>query len=79
MQGRSSQYVRISDAGNRLLFHFCPDCGATVYYWIEGREELIAIPVGAFGDSGFPAPKFSVYERRKYSWLGLPQDMEHQD
>ena len=29
--GRYTEYVRISDAGGKGTFRFCPDCGATVF------------------------------------------------
>jgi hypothetical protein len=77
VQGESTQFVRVGDSGGRGIFHFCPRCGATVYYTIEGREEVTAIPVGAFADPGFPAPSFSVYEERMHSWVSMPGDMEH--
>jgi hypothetical protein len=51
--------------------YFCPICGATVHYSIESHEELVAIPVGAFAEPTFPAPAFSVYEKRKHSWVGV--------
>jgi hypothetical protein len=70
--GRTSQYVRIGDSGQKITFYFCPDCGSTVYYQLENAPEMIAIPVGAFADSGFPAPQYSVYESRRHSWAGLP-------
>jgi len=78
-EGRSTQYVRTADSGNRATFHFCPECGATVYYVIEKAPEVIAVPVGAFADPSFPAPRISVYESRRHSWTGLPQDVEHFD
>lgn len=79
IQGRSTQYVRIGDEGegSKATFSFCPTCGATVYYEVEGLEESIAIPVGAFADPGFPEPTFSVYEDRKHAWVGLPPLIEH--
>ncbi len=77
IKGRSKQYVRLGDAGSRITFNFCPACGATVHYAIEGREEFVAVPVGAFADPGFPAPAFSVYEGRKHAWVSLPEDIEH--
>lgn len=77
VEGEARQYVRIGDEGNRIVFGFCPNCGATVYYTIEGYEENIAIPVGAFADSGFPAPTFSVYEDRMHAWVSLPDGIEH--
>lgn len=75
--GSSKQFVRVSDAGNRITFNFCPTCGATVHYTIEGREEHIAIPVGAFAEPTFPGPNFSVYEARMHSWIRVPEDIEH--
>ncbi len=77
IEGEARQYVRTGDEGNRIVFGFCPKCGATVYYTIEGYDEHIAIPVGAFADSSFPAPVFSVYEDRKHSWVSLPDGIEH--
>ena len=77
IEGRSTTYVRIGDSGGKCIFNFCPDCGATVHYAIAGREEHIAIPVGAFADPAFPQPVFSVYEDRKHGWVGLPEDIEH--
>jgi len=75
--GASKQFVRSGDAGGRATFNFCPICGATVHYTIEGREEFIAIPVGAFAESNFPGPTFSVYEDRMHSWVRMPEDIEH--
>jgi hypothetical protein len=75
--GSSKQYVRIGDAGGRATFNFCPICGATVHYTIEGHEEFIAIPVGAFAESSFPGPTFSVYEDRMHWWVRMPEDIEH--
>jgi hypothetical protein len=77
VKGRSSTYVRIADSGGSATFHFCPECGATVHYALKGREEHVAIPIGAFADPNFPAPVFSVYEDRKHAWVTLPEGVEH--
>jgi hypothetical protein len=58
-------------------FHFCPDCGATVFYTVEASPGNVAVPVGAFADPSFPAPTVSVWEERRHSWLRLPDDIEH--
>ena len=71
--GRSSSYVRTADSGNTITFHFCPECGATVYYWRNDLPEVIAVPVGAFADPDFPQPNFSVYESRKHGWVQTPE------
>ena len=77
ISGRSTEYVRTGDSGTRVRFHFCPDCGSTVYYRFGEGDAMIAIPVGAFADPSFPAPVFSVYEERQHAWVRVPDDVEH--
>jgi hypothetical protein len=78
IRGESSQYVRIGDEGSRVTFSFCPTCGSTVHYSVEGFDvTTIAIPVGAFADPTFPGPAVSVYEERMHPWVILPPTIEH--
>jgi len=77
LAGTSTVYVRVGDEGSHVRFHFCPQCGATVYYELGGLDAYLAIPVGAFADPGFPAPSVSVYEERMHSWVVPPADAEH--
>jgi len=77
IQGPSRDYVRVSDEGNVARFHFCPECGATVFYSLDAVPGFVAVPVGAFADPGFPPPRVSVYDVRKHPWVGLPDDIEH--
>ena len=79
INGTSTQYVRTADSGDHITFHFCPACGSTVFYQPDQEPDLIAIPLGAFADSSFPAPTVSVYESRRHAWTGLPPDVEHFD
>jgi hypothetical protein len=73
IEGESQEYLRISDDGaEQRRFHFCPQCGATVYYVTE--PEFVAIPVGVLGDPAFPGPTVSVWESRRHSWVTLPAD-----
>jgi hypothetical protein len=84
ISGRSTEYVRTGDEGSRVIFSFCPQCGATVHYSVEGYDEKsISVPLGAFADPEFPVPSFSVYEERMHSWVSLPAGVhmrsEHTD
>jgi len=73
VHGRASEYVRHADEdGEARVYRFCPDCGSTVFYTFERSPELVAIPVGAFADPGFPPPTRSVYGSRKHDWVALP-------
>lgn len=75
--GEGREFTRVGDEGGRCTFTFCPACGATVYYTMAGRDEFVAIPVGAFAEPGFPGPTFSVYEERMHSWVVMPEGVEH--
>ena len=75
--GRSTVYVRTGDEGTKAYFHFCPDCGATVYYRMGDDDSTRAVPVGAFADPTFPPPVYSVYEERRHPWVSVPEDAEH--
>ncbi|WP_374674161.1 GFA family protein [Ideonella sp.] len=77
VSGDSTAFARVGDGGSRAVFHFCPRCGATVYYTMDGADDTVAIPVGAFADPGFPAPTFSVYEERMHRWVQMPDGIEH--
>lgn len=77
ISGEGKEYVRVGDEGSKVTFTFCAECGATVYYVLEGLEDTIGIPVGAFADPGFPAPAFSVYEERMHGWVRMPDGVEH--
>jgi hypothetical protein len=78
-EGRYSEYVRISDEGDKRIFYFCPDCGATVFFKFPAAPEMIAVPVGAFADPAFPAPTRSVWKSRRHPWVTLPEDIEQPD
>jgi hypothetical protein len=71
--GRFSDYVRISDEEDRKehVFHFCPDCGATVFYTEPTEPDLVVVAVGAFADPSFPPPTESMYESRRHPWLAV--------
>lgn len=77
LNGNYSTYVRVGDEGSQIHFHFCPQCGATLYYEAEWMEGFVAIPVGAFADPTFPGPNISVYEDRKHTWVVVPPGIEH--
>ena len=78
--GEAKTWVRVADSGHRATYSFCPTCGSTVTYVIEGWPGVTAVPLGAFADPTFPAPRFSVYETRKHGWTAvLGEDVRRHD
>jgi hypothetical protein len=74
--GRATTFRRKADSGNTVTFHFCPDCGATVYWQIDAQPDLTAVAVGAFADPNFPSPRFSVFESCRHGWAMSPSELE---
>jgi hypothetical protein len=78
--GEAKTFERIGDEGSHVTYRFCPQCGSTIAYELDTMPGLIAVPVGAFADPDFPAPRFSVYEARKHRWtVVLGDGVEHID
>ena len=69
--GIAKQFTRQGDSGFEIVFHFCPDCGATVFWEPRRRPELVAVAVGSFADPDFPAPAKEVYGEHRHAWLAL--------
>lgn len=67
IEGKSATYSRKADSGNEVTFHFCPDCGTTLYWELEVAPDVYAVALGAFEEQ-LPAPAFSVFEEHAFPW-----------
>jgi len=79
MWGDAREWVRVADSGQKARYHFCPNCGCTVWYVAGPFDDAVAVPVGLFRDPGFPPPRISVYEVRKHSWVRIEGEVDHHD
>jgi hypothetical protein len=79
--GRFNDYMRVSDEADRRehVFHFCPDCGGTVFYTEPDDPALVVVAVGAFADPAFPPPTESAYDARRHHWVALPATIDEAD
>lgn len=71
IQGDANTYSRGSDSGFVVSFHFCPLCGATVYWEPARRPGLVGVAVGSFADPHFPEPSQTVFEDFQHPWLSF--------
>jgi len=76
VSGDYVDYVRIADDGDERTFHFCPECGGTVFFNFPAAPEMVAVPVGAFADPSFPRPVRSIYDSRRHPWVTVPDSIE---
>jgi len=75
-EGRSKVYPRGSDSGRKIEFHFCPDCGSTVFWYAEGLPDLIGIAFGTFADPSTPWPTLSVWETTRHPWVTFDHQLD---
>jgi hypothetical protein len=78
VEGDSRAFERDSDSGVRRTFHFCPNCGTTVFARTASVPGFVTVFVGAFADPEFPPPTVSLFDARKHKWLQLPDTVEHE-
>jgi hypothetical protein len=71
-EGANKVYTRRAPSGFDTHWHFCPDCGTTVYWQLDKLAEFWGVAVGCFADPSFPMPMFSGWEEFKHPWLGMP-------
>lgn len=74
IQGQSTIYKGKGDSGTEIQFHFCPNCGNTLYWeaeWLKGVSIIAAL--GAFSEPNLPSPIMQVYGNRKHHWVSMPE------
>jgi hypothetical protein len=75
-EGQSKVYVRGSGSGRKIEFHFCLDCGSTVFWYAEALPDLIGIASGAFADPSMPRPTLSVWEQTRHRWVSFDHQLD---
>jgi hypothetical protein len=75
-EGLSNVYVRGSDSGRKVEFHFCPKCGSTVFWYLEALPDIVGIAFGAFADPSMPSPAISVWETTRHPWVTFDHQLE---
>jgi hypothetical protein len=65
---------RSCDSGG-ATYHFCPECGSTVYWEISVAPDILGVAVGAFTDPSFPPPMISGFEAYGHPWAMNPSEL----
>lgn len=53
--------------------HFCVTCGTTLFWFLSAAPKSIGIAGGCFADEDMPEPDFSVTDRKRCTWVCLPE------
>jgi len=72
MTGEANHYRRGSDSGYDVTFHFCPQCGTSVYWEPRRQPDLLGVAVGCFADPKFPKPSRAASPEHRHPWIRIP-------
>ena len=82
VKGAKPATFRSCDSGG-TTYHFCPECGSTVYWDLATAPEVVGVAVGSFADPTFPTPIGSGFEAYGHPWTlniaDLPIHLEYGD
>ncbi|WP_447764801.1 GFA family protein [Sphingopyxis panaciterrae] len=73
--GMAKAFRRASASGFAVSFHFCPECGSTLWWEPERLPDLIGVAAGAFADPDFPMPQQAVWGDERHGWIELPPEI----
>jgi hypothetical protein len=73
--GTANSFTRPSASGFAVTFHFCPECGSSLWWEPERMPHLTGVAAGAFADPGFPMPEQAVWCDDRHGWFELPVGM----
>ena len=62
------------DSGG-ATYHFCPNCGTTVFWDILAAPEMVGFAIGTLTDPTFPPPKISGFEAYAHPWAMNPSEL----
>jgi len=93
IEGKSTTWTFPTDSGKPAKFrscdsggatyHFCPECGSTVYWEYSEFPDIFGAAVGGFTDPTFPPPMISGFEEYGRAWAmnvsDLPMPGGHHD
>lgn len=79
-EGQSKTWVQVADSGNTIDFHFCVECGSTLWYICAPEPDIVAVAFGNFEPGHGFVPEYSVYEERKEPWVSITgETIDHYD
>jgi hypothetical protein len=76
LRGRTKQYVKTADSGNRRAQVFCPECATPLYATSPENPVTVSIRLGCVKQRAQIAPLAQVWHRSALPWVeslpGLP-------
>ena len=66
ISGKPAEFRSCDSIGS--TYHFCPECGSTVYWETDPSPDVLEVAVGGFTDPTFPPPVISGFAAYGAAW-----------
>jgi len=74
-EGEERTFLRVTDDGDEIVFHFCPSCGSSIYWEPSWKPDAVGVAAGAFPAGSFGHPDQSVCDAERFAWITLADDV----
>ncbi|MEO8296278.1 MAG: GFA family protein [Burkholderiales bacterium] len=79
IQGETKVFNDLADSGNKVMRHFCPNCGSPVISKLEANPAIVAVKAGTLDDASWLKPALHVWCASKQPWVELPEHLPRFD
>lgn len=72
VDGSPKQYAKTADGGNKIVSHFCGECGSTLYRTGDSFPGLVIVKAGCLDDSDkfqYAKPDLELYAPQRPVWV----------
>lgn len=78
LSGQTKCFSDMAASGNRLLRHFCGDCGSPIFSQRENAPGVVVLKVGSLDDSSTMQVAMNIWTRSARPWVYIdPATVQH--
>lgn len=73
IEGASTTFERTAESGRRVVQHFCPKCGTTLFWELEMRPDHLGVAYSCITPTP-PLPARTIWMQEAHPWVRFPED-----
>ena len=77
--GTPRTFEGTGDSGNRIVRHFCADCGSPIFTTGEALPGMSFVKAGTLDDTSWLAPTFDIWCSSAQPWVDIPDSRQRFD
>lgn len=73
IEGGDKTFSRPGDRDISIDFHFCPECGTSLWWESPANQGYIGVAAGCFTDPDYATPTMVVFDEKRFNWVQNPE------